>query len=67
VIYISRTISTLWARASSAPAANRLLQARASFNIPGRQIDAWMSRRCTAAGREAIDWCRAGRGRSSSR
>jgi pyruvate dehydrogenase E1 component alpha subunit len=34
----------------------------ASFNIPGRQVDGMDVEAVHAAGREAIDWCRAGKG-----
>ncbi len=33
-----------------------------SFNIPGRQVDGMDVEAVHAAGREAIDWCRAGKG-----
>jgi pyruvate dehydrogenase E1 component alpha subunit len=34
----------------------------ASFNIPGRQVDGMDVEAVHAAGREAIDWCRVGKG-----
>ena len=59
----SRTISTPWARASSAPAPRRISTSAAPRStFRASRSTAWMSRPCTPPARKAIEWCRAGKG-----